>query len=147
MLKSVEEINNELHRNKHGYVVDDTHYTVVNDTDFEVVGSMLDLQDPDLQDKVFVGKNIPQSILNNEQIMGALKSIVKAHNTVGVSVFLTHSKFHGSELVLSEAIDPPKPIIVNGPHTLVGRQYVYRLVDCINGVMFVCDEFYNMYEK
>lgn len=147
MLKTVEEINNELHRNKHGYVVDNTHYTVVNDTDFEVVGSMLDLDDAELQDKVFVSKNIPQSILNNEQIMGALKSIVKAHNTVGVSVFLLHSKFHGSELVLSEAIDPPKPIIVNGAHTLVGRQYVYRLVDCINGVMFACDEFYNMYEK
>lgn len=147
MLKTVEEINNELHRNKHGYVVDNTHYTVVNDTDFEVVGSMLDLDDDELQDKVFVGKNIPQSILNNEQIMGALKSIVKAHNTVGVSVFLSHGKFYGSELVLSEVIDPPKPFMVNGIHTLVGRQYVYRLVDGINGIMFITDEFYNMYEK
>lgn len=147
MLKSVEEINNELKRNKHGYVVDDTHYTVVNDTDFEVVGSMLDLDDPDLEDKVFADKDIPQSILNNEQIMGALKSIVKAHNTVGVSLFISHGEFYGNELVLSEVIDPPKPIIVNGPHTLVGRQYVYKLVDGINGIMFICDEFYNMYEK
>ena len=147
MLKTAEQINNELKRNKHGYVVDDTHYTVVNDADFEVVGSMLDLDDPDLQDKVFVDKYMPQSILNNEQIMDSLKSIVKAHDTVGVSMFLAHSSFYGHELVLSEVIDPPKPIIVNGAHTLVGRQYVYRLVDCINGVMFVCDEFYNMYEK
>lgn len=147
MLKTVEEINNELHRNKHGYVVDNTHYTVVNDTDFEVVGSMLDLHDAELEGKVFVDKDIPLSTLNNKHIMDSLKSIVKAHDTVGVSVFLSHGEFYGSELILSEVIDPPKPIIVNGPHTLVGRQYVYRLVDCINGVMFVCEEFYNMYEK
>lgn len=147
MLKTVEEINNELHRNKHGYVVDDTHYTVVNDTDFEVVGSMLDLQDTELEGKVFVGKDVPLSVLNNEQIMASLKSIVKAHDTVGVSVLLSHGEFYGSELVLSEAIDPPKPVIVNEPHTLVGRQYVYRLVDGINGIMFVCEDFFNMYEK
>jgi hypothetical protein len=147
MLKSVEEINNELHRNKHGYVVDDTHYTVVNDTDFEVVGSMLDLHDTDLEGKVFVDKDVPLSILNNKPIMDSLKSIVKAHDTVGVSVFLSNGGFHGSELVLSEVIDPPKPVIVNEPHTLIGRQYVYRLVDGINGIMFVCEEFYNMYEK
>ena len=147
MLKTVEEINNELKRNQHGYVVDDTHYTVVNNTDFEVVGSMLDLQDTDLEGKVFVGKDVPLTVLNNKHIMDSLKSIVKAHDTVGVSVLLSHGEFHGNELVLSEAIDPPKPVIVNGAHTLVGRQYVYRLVDSINGIMFVCEDFFNMYEK
>lgn len=147
MLKSVEEINNELHRNKHGYVVDNTHHTMVNGNDFEVVGAMLDLDDDELHDKLFMSKHVPMTILNNEQIMDSLKSIVKAHDTVGVSVFVSLGEFYGSELVLSEVIDPPKPVILNGTHMLVGRQYVYRLVDGINGMMFVCEDFFNMYEK
>ncbi len=145
MLKTVEEINNELKRNQHGYVVDNTHYSMVNENDFEIDGAML--EDDEIAGKLFVDKGIPQSVLNDAQTMTSLKSIIKAHNTVGVSLFRSRGIYYSPTLILSEAIDPPKPIIVNGAHTLVGRQYVYRLVDCINGVMFICDDFYNMYEK
>lgn len=150
MLKSVEEINNELKRNKHGYVVDDTHHTMVNGNDFEVVGAMLDLDDDEIHDKLFMSKHVPMAILSNKKIMDSLKSIIKSHNTVGVSVLLSYGapgEFYGSELVLSEAVDPPKPVMLNGAHKLVGRQYVYKLANTFSGDMLVCEQFFNMYEK